>query len=62
VVTSRQDATAPNFQRRLVEGRFHHDQEMHLGPRGPPPGALATTGPNSGRSEGGMSSGPQVSA
>ena len=48
------------FRRILVEGRFRHENEMYLGPRGPLPGALAMSGPASGRSEGGMSSGPQV--
>lgn len=48
------------FRRRLVEGRFRHEEEVLMGPRGPPPGALAASGPASGRSEGGMSSGPQV--
>ena len=49
------------FRRRLVEGRYRHGEEMLMGPRGPPPGALlVASGPASGRSEGGMSSGPQV--
>jgi surfeit locus 1 family protein len=48
------------FRKRLVEGRFRHENEMLVGLRGPPPGALAVSGPASGRSEGGMSSGPQV--
>eukprot|EP00545_Synedropsis_sp_CCMP1620_P007898 CAMPEP_0119011770 /NCGR_PEP_ID=MMETSP1176-20130426/5879_1 /TAXON_ID=265551 /ORGANISM="Synedropsis recta cf, Strain CCMP1620" /LENGTH=229 /DNA_ID=CAMNT_0006964633 /DNA_START=45 /DNA_END=731 /DNA_ORIENTATION=+ len=48
-----------SFRRQLVRGQYIHDGEMLVGPRGPPPGALAVTGPASGRSEGGMSSGPQ---
>lgn len=43
-----------------VEGTFQHDQELLVGPRGPPPGAISSSGPNSGRSSGGMSSSPQV--
>ena len=52
--------TATGFRRCLVEGRFRHENEMLVGLRGPPPGALAASGPASGRSEGGMSSSPQV--
>ena len=48
------------FRRRLIEGTFRHEDEMLVGPRGPPVGALTASGPASGRSEGGMSSGPQV--
>jgi len=43
----------------LVTGAFRHLNEAYVGPRGPPPGALASSGINSGRSSGGMSSGPQ---
>jgi len=54
------DPSAPkSFRKRLLRGRFRHQQEILIGPRGPPPGALASTGPSSGRSEGGMGSGPQ---
>jgi hypothetical protein len=49
-----------SLRRRLVNGTFQHNREILVGPRGPPPGAMASTGPSSGRSEGGMSSGPQV--
>lgn len=42
-----------------VEGTFLHDKELLVGPRGPPPGAISSSGPNSGRSSGGMSSSPQ---
>jgi surfeit locus 1 family protein len=48
-----------SLRRRLVNGTFQHNREILVGPRGPPPGAMASTGPSSGRSEGGMSSGPQ---
>lgn len=55
-----EDTGVPTFRRQIIKGQYIHDGEMLLGPRGPPPGALAVTGPASGRSEGGMSSGPQV--
>ena len=57
-------AAAPKqeFRPVYVEGTFHHDKEVLVGPRGPPPGAISATGPNSGRSSGGMSSSPQVGA
>lgn len=56
------DTEAPlqGFRRRLIEGSYRHEDEMLVGPRGPPVGALTASGPASGRSEGGMSSGPQV--
>jgi len=43
----------------VVSGKFRHEDEILVGPRGPPLGALAASGPNSGRSSGGMSSSPQ---
>lgn len=43
-----------------VRGQFRHEDEVLVGPRGPPPAAISATGPNSGRSAGGMSSSPQV--
>ena len=49
----------PSHRRVVVSGSFRHADEMLMGPRGPPPGALAASGPSSGRSSGGMSSGPQ---
>mmetsp|Transcript_19607 Transcript_19607/g.29779 ORF Transcript_19607/g.29779 Transcript_19607/m.29779 type:complete len:265 (-) Transcript_19607:635-1429(-) len=48
-----------SFRKQLIRGQFRHAQELLIGPRGPPPGALAADGPTSGRSGGGMSSGPQ---
>lgn len=42
-----------------VRGRFRHQDEILIGPRGPPLGALSASGPNSGRSSGGMASSPQ---
>ena len=48
------------FRRVLVRGTFDHSKYVLVGPRGPPPGAMASSGPNSGRSSGGMSSSPQV--
>lgn len=54
------DGTPQGFRRRLLQGKYRHEDEMLVGPRGPPPGALTASGPASGRSEGGMSSGPQV--
>jgi len=43
----------------VVSGKFRYEDELLLGPRGPPLGALSATGPNSGRSGGGMASSPQ---
>jgi len=42
-----------------LTGKFRHEDEILVGPRGPPLGALGQTGPNSGRSQGGMASSPQ---
>lgn len=42
-----------------LTGKFRHENEILVGPRGPPLGALGQTGPNSGRSQGGMASSPQ---
>jgi len=54
------DSDLTSLRQRVVNGTFQHDKEVLVGPRGPPPGAMASTGPSSGRSEGGMSSSPQV--
>jgi cytochrome oxidase assembly protein ShyY1 len=45
-----------SFQRLLLRGNFHHQNEFLVGPRGPPPGALPD-GP--GGSAQGLSSAPQ---
>ncbi|KAL7512912.1 hypothetical protein ACHAXN_010146 [Cyclotella atomus] len=43
-----------------LKGSFQHSNQVLIGPRGPPPGALAESGPNSGRGGGGgMSSSMQ---
>ncbi|GMH56123.1 hypothetical protein TL16_g02063 [Triparma laevis f. inornata] len=42
-----------------LTGRYLHEDEVLLGPRGPPPGALSKDGPNSGRGGGGIASSPQ---
>ena len=56
------DDTQPQgLRRRFVEGKYLHDLEVLVGPRGPPPGALASSGPSAGRSGGGMAASPQVS-
>jgi len=47
------------FQQIAIRGHFIHEYEVLVGPRGPPPGAISSSGPNSGRSSGGMSSSPQ---
>ena len=42
-----------SYRRVMLRGEYRHVDEMLVGPRGPPPGALAVTGPNSGRGGGG---------
>ena len=49
-----------SLRRQRVHGVYRHSHEILIGPRGPPPGAMASTGPSSGRGGGGMSSSPQV--
>mmetsp|Transcript_18980 Transcript_18980/g.41352 ORF Transcript_18980/g.41352 Transcript_18980/m.41352 type:complete len:355 (+) Transcript_18980:86-1150(+) len=51
--------TTASYRRLITRGEFMHDDEVLVGPRGPPPGALASSGPSSGRSSGGMASSPQ---
>ena len=53
------EPSSASFRRLTVRGSYDHSREILVGPRGPPPGALASTGPGSGRSSGGMSSSPQ---
>ncbi|KAL9183358.1 hypothetical protein ACHAXT_005145 [Thalassiosira profunda] len=54
------DGGAKSYQRVHLRGKFQHENEILIGPRGPPPGALADSGPNSGRGGGGgMSSSAQ---
>jgi surfeit locus 1 family protein len=49
-----------SYRRTTLQGTFQHDNQILIGPRGPPPGALAESGPNSGRGGGGgMSSSMQ---
>lgn len=56
------NCSSPNdreFQPILVHGKFRHEDEILIGPRGPPLDSLSKSGPNSGRSSGGMASSPQ---
>jgi cytochrome oxidase assembly protein ShyY1 len=50
-----------SYRRVTLHGKFDHTNTILIGPRGPPPGALATSGPNSGLASntGGMSSSQQ---
>ena len=53
-------ANLRTYRRVILQGEFQHDKQILVGPRGPPPGALAKSGPNSGRGGGGgMSSSRQ---
>lgn len=53
-------STTPSYRRVTLHGKFDHNNSILIGPRGPPPGALATSGPNSGMGGGGgMSSSQQ---
>ena len=42
-----------SYRRVHLRGSFLHQHELLVGPRGPPPGALSESGPNSGRGGGG---------
>eukprot|EP00984_Skeletonema_dohrnii_P025203 scaffold14322_cov87-Skeletonema_dohrnii-CCMP3373.AAC.4 len=54
------DVKSKSYRRVTIQGKFDHTNSILVGPRGPPPGALATTGPNSGMGGGGgMSSSMQ---
>lgn len=53
------EADSAGMRRKVVEGTYLHGREVLVGLRGPPPGAMASSGPGSGRSQGGMSSSPQ---
>jgi len=53
-----QNKTDETFRRLLLRGTFLYDNEIYIGPRGPPLGAISSSGPNSGRG-GGLSSSPQ---
>ena len=57
--TADTDAKSKSYRRVNLQGKYQHDKQILIGPRGPPPGALAESGPNSGRSGGGMSSSTQ---
>mmetsp|Transcript_1342 Transcript_1342/g.3378 ORF Transcript_1342/g.3378 Transcript_1342/m.3378 type:complete len:303 (-) Transcript_1342:296-1204(-) len=58
--SQQQQSAKRDWKRRIVTGIYRHDKEILVGPRGPPPGVLASTGPSSGRSGGGgMSTSPQ---
>ena len=51
--TGGNDKAATNSYRRVIlHGKFDHSKSILIGPRGPPPGALATSGPNSGLAAG----------
>ena len=45
--------TTISYRRVIIQGKFDHTNSVLIGPRGPPPGALATSGPNSGMGGGG---------
>jgi surfeit locus 1 family protein len=59
--TNNENATNERSYRLVtLQGTFQHSNQVLIGPRGPPPGALAASGPNSGRGGGGgMSSSMQ---
>jgi surfeit locus 1 family protein len=56
--TKTSDQVQSSFRPIFVSGKFRHEDEILVGPRGPPIGSLSKTGPNSGRSSGGMASSP----
>lgn len=47
------------FRRVQISGTFRHEDEVLVGPRGPPKDTLGNKGPLSGRSSGGMGVSPQ---
>lgn len=51
--------TNPSFRRYKMKGTFRHEDQIFVGPRGPPLDALGKSGPMSGRSGGGMGVSPQ---
>ena len=47
------DSKGRSYRLVSIRGAFQHSNQVLIGPRGPPPGALAESGPNSGRGGGG---------
>ena len=47
------EEASKSYRRVIIQGKFDHTNSILIGPRGPPPGALATSGPNSGLGGGG---------
>lgn len=57
--SNKTDAKEKSYRRVCLQGTYQHNKQLLIGPRGPPPGALAESGPNSGRGGGGMASSAQ---
>ena len=55
-----EDESMGGFRRVYARGIFRHEDEVLIGPRGPPLDTLGNKGPLSGRSSGGMGVSPQV--